>query len=122
MKRPHFIRLCDMRDVIDEMQTMFEGVDLATYRADPKLRRATERCVEIISEASRHIPPQAKADFPEIPWHEIASIGNLLRHEYQIVSDVVMWKIGRQSLSGLRRAVFEMIQKSEAARSDQNDR
>src|ERR1700730_11423704 len=59
------------------------GRRLGGYRRDIKLRRAVERCVEIISEASRHIPMQMKVDFPEHPWEEIASIGNLLRHHYE---------------------------------------
>jgi uncharacterized protein with HEPN domain len=51
---------------------MIEGVSLADYRTDIKLRRAVERCVEIISEASRHIPVQLKNKFPSQPWDEIA--------------------------------------------------
>jgi len=59
---------------------MIEGMDFISDRRDIKLRRAIERCVEIISEASRHIPIQLKSDYPDQPWEEIASIGNLLRH------------------------------------------
>ena len=43
---------------------------------------AAERFVEIISEASRRLPKSWKAQFPEIPWPDIASIGNVLRHNY----------------------------------------
>jgi uncharacterized protein with HEPN domain len=39
--------------------------------------------LEIISEASRHIPDDLKELAPDIPWRQIAAIGNLLRHEYQ---------------------------------------
>ncbi|HEB79602.1 MAG TPA: DUF86 domain-containing protein [Rhodospirillales bacterium] len=45
------------------------------------MRRAVERGIEIISEASRQIPPEMKSNYPDIHWQEIASIGNLLRHE-----------------------------------------
>ena len=58
MNRSQFIRLCDIRDAIDEIEEMSSGADFASYKEDRKLRRATERCVEIISEASRHVPEE----------------------------------------------------------------
>jgi uncharacterized protein with HEPN domain len=45
------------------------------------MQRAVERGLEIISEASRHVPPDLQAPETEIPWRQIAAIGNLLRHE-----------------------------------------
>ena len=78
--RSQFVRLNDIRDNIDAVADMIEGIDFVSYKRDIKLRRAIERCVEIISEASRHIPIQLKSDYPDQPWEEIASIGNLLRH------------------------------------------
>jgi NAD(P)-dependent dehydrogenase (short-subunit alcohol dehydrogenase family) len=35
-----------------------------------------ERGVEIISEASRHLPSGSKARHPEIPWPKVAGIAN----------------------------------------------
>lgn len=93
IKRSHLVRLRDMLENIDAVAEMMVGIELAAYRRDYKLRRAVERCVEIVSEASRKIPDEMKAGFPGQPWPEIAAIGNLLRHEYQRVDDQIMWKI-----------------------------
>ena len=57
------------------------------------MRGAVEREIEIISEASRRVPKKLKATESGIPWHEIASIGNVLRHDYEIVSDPVVWNV-----------------------------
>ena len=62
--RSQFVRLSDILENIDAVTEMIEGVELGSYRRDVKLRRAVERCVEIISEASRHIPARLKADYP----------------------------------------------------------
>lgn len=93
MKRPAIARLRDMLGAIDAAAEMRDGVDLATYRSDIKLRLAVERCVEIVSEASRHVPDDAKARFPEAPWPEIAAIGNKLRHEYNRIDDAILWSV-----------------------------
>jgi uncharacterized protein with HEPN domain len=44
-----------MLENIDAVAEMVDGLDLADYRKNLMLRRAVERCVEIVSEASRGI-------------------------------------------------------------------
>lgn len=101
-----------MLDQIDAVAEMIEGADFATYKRDVKLRRATERCVEIISEASRHLPADLTEQYREQPWPEIAAIGNLMRHEYQRVDDLIMWKIATRSLPELRPAISDMLKRA----------
>jgi uncharacterized protein with HEPN domain len=113
IKRPELVRLRDILDNIGAIAEMMIDVDFAAYRRDYKLCRAVERCVEIISEASRKIPDALKAQFPDQPWPEIASIGNLLRHNYERVDDLIMWKIATQSLPRLRVAIVAMIGKED---------
>jgi uncharacterized protein with HEPN domain len=113
IKRSHLVRLRDILETIDAVAEMMVGVDLAGYRRDYKLRRAVERCVEIVSEASRGIPNELKNEFAEQPWPEIAAIGNLLRHSYDRVDDLIMWKIATRSLPELRPAIVAAIMKTE---------
>lgn len=54
-----------MLDAIDTVAEMTSGVDFPGYRGDVKLRRAVERCVEIVSEASRFLPDEFKALHPD---------------------------------------------------------
>jgi uncharacterized protein with HEPN domain len=113
IKRSELVRLRDILESIDAVAEMMDHIDLAAYRRDYKLRRAVERCVEIISEASRRIPEELKAEFPNQPWPEIAAIGNLLRHHYERVDDLIMWKIAARSLPELRPAVLAMLKNSD---------
>ena len=108
MARSYAARLADIAENIDIVTQMTQGVDFTGYLADVQLRKAVERCIEIISEASRSVPSEAKARFPEIPWADIAAIGNLLRHEYQRVDDFVIWSAATASLAQLRAAVVKL--------------
>jgi uncharacterized protein with HEPN domain len=114
INRPHLIRLRDILENFDAVAEMTAGVEFDAYRRDVKLRRAVERCVEIVSEASRNIPDGMKAEFPEQPWPGIAAIGNLLRHHYERVDDFIMWKIATRSLSELRPIISKLIQRAES--------
>ena len=109
IKRSHLVRLRDILETIDAVSEMVAGVDFASYRRDYKLRRAVERCVEIVSEASRGIPNEVKTEYAEQPWPEIAAIGNLLRHGYDRVDDLIMWKIATRSLPELRPTIVAAI-------------
>ena len=101
-------RLEDILDAIDEARRFTAGMSFDEYRADPLVRRGVERCIEIISEASRHIPQDRKAEHPQIPWRNIADIGNVLRHGYRIVDQGIIWSVVRHHLPPLRAAVEAM--------------
>jgi len=63
------------------------------------------RCLEIISEASRRLPNDVKARYPEVPWARIAGAGNVYRHDYEDVLASALWHTVRNQLTGLERAV-----------------
>ena len=64
--------------------------------------------IEIVSEASRHIPDELRDAFPDVPWKRIAGIGSVLRHEYHRISDAVIWNVVTEYLSDLKEAVLKM--------------
>ena len=68
-----------------------------------------ERFVEIISEASRHIPTELKTRHEDIQWRRIADIGNHLRHGYDGIVLAVLWKlVSSGDLQRLRAAALAM--------------
>jgi uncharacterized protein with HEPN domain len=77
------------------------------------MQRAVERGLEIISEASRHVPDDLKALAADIPWRQIAAIGNLLRHEYQRADVMATWNIVDVHLPTLAIAIERMMIEAE---------
>ena len=109
VKRSIGVRLRDMLRSIDGAMEIIDGVDLASYRKSFFKRMAIERCVEIVSEASRHIPEDMKERHPAIPWPEIRAIGNLLRHHDGRIDDRVIWRIATSSLPELKQVVEALL-------------
>ena len=103
------IRLLDILTAIEEATEILDGADFADYQNSLVTRRAVERCTEIISEAVRHRPDEMTSRFAEIPWQDIRSIGNRLRHDYQRVGDLVMWRTATRSPPDLRVVVARLI-------------
>lgn len=97
MPRGVLPRLADIQDAINGIEDVTAGATYETFAATWGMQRVVERGLEIISEASRHVPADLKALAPDIPWRQIAAIGNLLRHEYQRADPQATWNIFRAS-------------------------
>lgn len=63
--------LAEIREAVQGIQTHSAGKSLADFEQDWLLRLAVQRALEIISEASRHIPDEVLETAPEIPWKKI---------------------------------------------------
>ena len=109
MPRSVLLRLNDIRDAIDGIESLVGGIGFQTYADTWATQRAVERGLEIISEASRHIPDDLKALAPDIPWRQIAAIGNLLRHEYQRADVRATWNIVKEHLPSLADATGRLL-------------
>ena len=82
---------------------------------DRRVRLGLERALEVIPEASRHIPDGRRVRHPQIPWPNIKAIGNILRHEYEGVEPEVIWDVATGHLDPLPAAIDE-IKLNELAR------
>ncbi len=97
--------LAEIKDALDGISAATAGKTLADFRSDWLLRRGVERGLEIISEASRHLPLDLLSLAPEIPWTQIFGIGNILRHEYHKTSDAIVWAVVEDHLPPLTIAI-----------------
>ncbi len=108
------LALAEILDEIGWLRTRLSGVTFADFVGDRTLRYAVERSIEIIPEASRRIPDEAKAMRPEIPWRAIAGVGNILRHEYHSVAPRIVWEVVTDDLPALAAAIEAIVGNSAA--------
>jgi len=108
-KRSVTLRLDDMIEAAGRVQAVLGDLTLDAFEADWQRHWLVQRGIEIISEASRHLPPEMKARHPDIPWTKVAGIGNVLRHGYEEVAAPVLWKLVREDLPHLERACREEL-------------
>lgn len=113
MARTTLLRLIDIRDAIIGIEGVVADAAFEVFSDDWGMQRAVERGLEIISEASRHVPADLTALTPEIPWRQIAAIGNLLRHEYQRADLKATWNIVKEHLPPLTVAIDRLIIEAE---------
>jgi uncharacterized protein with HEPN domain len=94
---------------IAAIEGYWHGKSLWDFEANEPLRAATERHLLIISEAVRHIPQRDKDNHPQIPWRDIAGVGNILRHGYDMIDQQRIWAVVELELPALKAAIERIL-------------
>ena len=102
-------RVVHILEAIEEIERAVAGKKFAAFSGDRFLRLGIERLLEIVCEASRHIPEQMKAKQTDIAWHKMIDFGNRLRHAYHNVDAAIVWNIIRDDLPPLKSFVRQII-------------
>ena len=81
-KRDVRLFLYDILEAISKIENYTKGMSYDEFIHDEKTIDAVIRNLEIIGEAAKNIPEDAKNKYPEIPWKEIAGMRDKLIHAY----------------------------------------
>jgi uncharacterized protein with HEPN domain len=102
-------RVRHILEAIVHIERALAEIDYQQFADDLFLCLAIERLLEIISEASRKIPTDIKAEAPDIPWQQMADLGNRLRHAYHRIEPEILWRIAHEDLTPLKWFIERII-------------
>ena len=102
-------RYRDILANIDAAVSYIDGLVEEDFLANQLVQDASKRCLQRISEAASKLGALAEVDAPDVPWGQIRSIGNFLRHEYDHVDQPRIFEIIRNDLPALRKAVQAVL-------------
>jgi uncharacterized protein with HEPN domain len=105
-------RLGHIKDAIASIERAMNGQTRESFTDDLMRRMAVERCFEIISEASRHLPSQMKRESPQINWRRVADLGNWLRHAYHRTDALLLWVMVEDDLPTMNAFVSDTLEKA----------
>jgi uncharacterized protein with HEPN domain len=83
-----------IQDIIDYGSDALDatrGMDYEAFVANRIAQLAVTRCLEIMGEAARHVPPEVKSRCPEVAWRQMNDMRNILIHAYRRVDLGLVW-------------------------------
>jgi len=95
------MRIGDILECIDRIQRYIHGMDFNQFRDDEKTLDSVLRNLEIIGEASKHVPREVKKRHPGLPWLEMNAMRNIVIHEYHGVNHSIIWQTITEDLPAL---------------------
>ena len=74
-----------IKDILENMRDAREfirGMSYEQFAADKRTVNAVLRSIEIIGEATKNVPEDVRARYPQIPWREMAGMRDKVIHFY----------------------------------------
>ena len=100
----------DIRDCAEYIISVTRHKELDAYAADRTLRQAIERNFEIIGEALNRISRADPATAERLgDYRQIIAFRNILVHGYDHIDVEIVWRVIRDRLPNLLRAVEELL-------------
>jgi len=95
-------RISDILESIDKIERYTAGMDFKTWCADEKTIDAVVRNIEVIGEASVHLPDHVLDQYTDIRWSLMRGIRNAIAHEYFGIDIEIIWKTIKEDLPNLK--------------------
>jgi len=84
------------------------GLSREEFQGRRMVYDATLRNLELLAEAARHVPEEARARAPDIPWRRIAGVRNVLIRGYLGIDNDIIWDIVRNEVEKLQLALEKL--------------
>jgi uncharacterized protein with HEPN domain len=91
----------DILEALRKISIYTTGMGPEEFRQDLKTVDAVIRNLEIVGEATRQLPSEFTARYPDVPWRQIAGLRNRVIHEYFSVDLEIVWQVIQADLPQL---------------------
>ena len=107
-QRDQLVFIEDILDCIQRIQAYVKDLCEKDFEENTEKQDAVIRRLEIIGEAVKNISVELKAQYPDIPWREMAGMRDVVIHQYFGVSIGLIWRVATSEIPKLQEQ-FEAI-------------
>jgi len=107
--RDYRLYLEDILQAIKQIERYTKGISAKKLKQNKLVIDAVIRNLEIIGEATKHLPAPVKKKYPDVEWKKIAGLRNILAHEYFGVDKDVLLDIIANKIPELKKEMSGII-------------
>jgi uncharacterized protein with HEPN domain len=108
-KRPASLLLFDIVEAIGKIENYTRDISFEQLMQDERTKDAVLRNIQIIGEASKHIPDLLVTKHPDIDWSGIAGLRDIITHRYFRVDWQLLWTSIHEELPVLKAQILILI-------------
>ena len=101
-----------IRDEAAYLLRTSRSLDHTGFVADETVKRAFVRSLEIIGEATKHIPDDVRNRYPKIEWRNMAGMRDRLIHDYVGVNYKIVWDVVQNKIPDLLEQMNQIIEEN----------
>jgi uncharacterized protein with HEPN domain len=106
-----FESFTDILENIGHIEGFLSGMSSTELHKDQRTVFACQYALLVISEAAKRLGPRAQVLCPGPAWRDIRGIGNRLRHAYDSLDSMLIWKVYQHDLPALKLAVKAALER-----------
>lgn len=109
-----------LRDILDSMNRIakYASRGFEAYSKDELIQVWIVHHIQIIGEAAANLSPGLRDNYPEVPWHNIVAMRNVLVHQYFGIDIQEVWDTVVTDLPTLKAQVETILNDLEGERRD----
>ena len=108
-KRDHLDYLQDILSMIDKVEQFTADLSLEEFEENEMVHFAVIRAIEVMGEAAKHLPPEVRRKYPEVPWNRMAEMRDRIIHGYFGVDLHIVWETATRSIPTLRPRISAIL-------------
>ncbi len=112
MPREYKLYLSDILEALERIQEYTKSMTFKDFAKSNITIDAVVRNLEVIGEAARKLPSETKSKSPEVEWHKIVALRNILTHEYFGVNKQIVWDVVQNKLEPISKACKNLLESS----------
>lgn len=101
--------LGDILNAIIEVEEFISGMSYDVFVLDKRTINAVIRSLEVLGEATKHIPAGFRTKHPDVPWSKMAGMRDVLIHDYMGVDLKTVWKAAQERLPEIKPLVEDLV-------------
>lgn len=104
--------LQDILDAMNKAQSFVSSMDYEAFKDDDKTAYAVIRALEVIGEATKHVPDNVRQKYPGVPWQDMAGMRDVLIHAYFGVDIETVWLTVTEKISQIKPLIEKVIKET----------